>query len=119
MKITESKLRNIIRSVIAENMGDRDITADPGLHDQNTHDPSHKDFDHASSAEEHPFLDIFSQMCSAWMTTSDAMIRKQIENAAQSLLDESEKDVATFRRCLENTCAPESLDAILPRDFYW
>ena len=115
MKITESKLRNIIRSVIAENIGD----LDPGLHDQNTHDPRHKDFDHTSSAEEHPFLDIFSQMCSAWMTTSDAMIRKQIENAAQSLLDESEKDVATFRRCLKNTCAPESLDAILPRDFYW
>lgn len=119
MKITESKLRNIIRSVIAENIGDLDITADPGLPEfQDTHDPSHKDFDHASSAEEHPFLDIFSQMCSSWMT-SDAMLRKQIENAAQSLLDESEKDVATFRRCLKNTCAPESLDAILPRDFYW
>lgn len=119
MKITERKLRSIIRSVIAENVDNIDITADPGLPEfQDTHDPSYKDFDPASSAEEHPFLDIFSQMCSSWMN-SDAMIRKQIENAAQSLLDESEKDVATFRRRLEDTCAPESLDAILPRDFYW
>ena len=119
MKITERKLRSIIKNVIQESMHDIDITANPGSAEfQDTHDPRHKDFDHASSAEDHPFLEIFEQMCAAWMNC-DSIERSKIQKSAQVLLDESEKDVATFRMILKDSCPLEALEAILPRDFYW
>jgi hypothetical protein len=117
MKITESKLRSIIRSVIKENLdGEHDPTMDPDSAEYlDTLDPSSPHFDHASSAYRHPFIEIFEQMCVAWMESTSNEEKRQIQLAAKALHDESGKDVSALRSQL-SFCSPVALDAILPAE---